>query len=83
MADGVAGEAARELATEIIGLLTRTGETVAAAESLRPHAERTLGAAEVYGEYLREQHRPAQPEPEWDWSIPHRWYDQARHPGSA
>ncbi len=34
MADGVAGEAARELATEIIGLLTRTGETVAAAESL-------------------------------------------------
>lgn len=43
----------------------------------------TLGAAEVYGEYLREQHRPAQPEPEWDWSIPHRWYDQARHPGSA
>ena len=34
MADGVAGSAARELATEIIGLLTRTGETVAAAESL-------------------------------------------------
>lgn len=34
MADGVAGEAARELATEIIGLMTRTGETVAAAESL-------------------------------------------------
>jgi nicotinamide-nucleotide amidase len=34
MADGVAGQAARELATEIIGLLTRTGETVAAAESL-------------------------------------------------
>jgi nicotinamide-nucleotide amidase len=34
MADGVAGPAARDLATEIIGLLTRTGETVAAAESL-------------------------------------------------
>jgi nicotinamide-nucleotide amidase len=34
MADGVAGQAARELATEIIGLLTRTGATVAAAESL-------------------------------------------------
>jgi nicotinamide-nucleotide amidase len=34
MADGIAGPAARELATEIIGLLTRTGETVAAAESL-------------------------------------------------
>ncbi|HEX7163937.1 MAG TPA: nicotinamide-nucleotide amidohydrolase family protein [Trebonia sp.] len=34
MADGVAGQAARELATEIIRLLTRTGETVAAAESL-------------------------------------------------
>jgi nicotinamide-nucleotide amidase len=34
MADGVAGAAARELATEIIGLLTRRGETVAAAESL-------------------------------------------------
>jgi nicotinamide-nucleotide amidase len=34
MADGVAGEAARELATEIIRLLMRTGETVAAAESL-------------------------------------------------
>src|SRR5882724_12438580 len=34
MADGVAGPAARELAVEIIRLLTRTGETVAAAESL-------------------------------------------------
>jgi len=34
MTDGVAGPAARELATEIIGLLTRAGETVAAAESL-------------------------------------------------
>jgi nicotinamide-nucleotide amidase len=34
MADGVAGAAARELAAEIIGLLTRRGETVAAAESL-------------------------------------------------
>jgi nicotinamide-nucleotide amidase len=34
MADGVAGQAAWELATEIIRLLTRTGETVAAAESL-------------------------------------------------
>jgi nicotinamide-nucleotide amidase len=34
MTDGVAGPAARELATEIIGLLTRSGETVAAAESL-------------------------------------------------
>jgi nicotinamide-nucleotide amidase len=31
---GVAGPAARELATEIIRLLTRRGETVAAAESL-------------------------------------------------
>src|ERR1700733_10782870 len=34
MTDGVAGPAARALATEIIGLLTRAGETVAAAESL-------------------------------------------------
>jgi nicotinamide-nucleotide amidase len=34
MADGVAGPAARELATEIIGLLTEAGQTVAAAESL-------------------------------------------------
>jgi nicotinamide-nucleotide amidase len=34
MADGVAGPAARELATEIIGLLTQGGRTVAAAESL-------------------------------------------------
>lgn len=34
MADGVAGEAARELATEIIGLLTQAGGTVATAESL-------------------------------------------------
>ena len=34
MTDGVAGPAARELATEIIRLLTRAGETVAAAESL-------------------------------------------------
>ena len=34
MADGVAGQAARELAAEIIELLTRAGETVAAAESL-------------------------------------------------
>ena len=34
MTDGVAGAAARELATEVIGLLTRAGETVAAAESL-------------------------------------------------
>jgi nicotinamide-nucleotide amidase len=34
MADGVAGPAARELATEIIQLLTRRAETVAAAESL-------------------------------------------------
>jgi nicotinamide-nucleotide amidase len=34
MADGVAGQAARELATEIIRLLTLSGETVAAAESL-------------------------------------------------
>jgi nicotinamide-nucleotide amidase len=34
MADGVAGQAARELATEIIRLLTRTSQTVAAAESL-------------------------------------------------
>jgi nicotinamide-nucleotide amidase len=34
MADGVAGPAARELAVEIIRLLTRRGETVAAAESL-------------------------------------------------
>jgi nicotinamide-nucleotide amidase len=34
MADGVAGPAARELAVEIIRLLTQTGETVAAAESL-------------------------------------------------
>ena len=41
----------------------------------------SLGAAEAYGEYLREHNKPA--EPEWDWSIPHRWYDQARHPGSA
>ncbi|HEY6495646.1 MAG TPA: nicotinamide-nucleotide amidohydrolase family protein [Trebonia sp.] len=34
MADGVAGETARELATEIIERLTRAGDTVAAAESL-------------------------------------------------
>jgi nicotinamide-nucleotide amidase len=34
MSDGVAGPAARELASEIIGLLTQTGQTVAAAESL-------------------------------------------------
>jgi nicotinamide-nucleotide amidase len=34
MADGVAGPGARELATEIIGLLTRAGRTVATAESL-------------------------------------------------
>lgn len=34
MADGVAGEAARELAVEIIELLTRAGGTVATAESL-------------------------------------------------
>jgi nicotinamide-nucleotide amidase len=33
-AGGVAGLAARELATEIIGLLTQAGQTVAAAESL-------------------------------------------------
>jgi nicotinamide-nucleotide amidase len=32
--DGVAGPGARELATEIIQLLTRAGQTVAAAESL-------------------------------------------------
>ena len=34
MADGVAGQAAQELATEIIRLLTRAGQTLAAAESL-------------------------------------------------
>lgn len=34
MGDGVAGPAVRELATEIIGLLTESGQTVAAAESL-------------------------------------------------
>jgi nicotinamide-nucleotide amidase len=34
MADGVAGPVARELATEVIRLLTLSGETVAAAESL-------------------------------------------------
>lgn len=34
MADGVAGPDARELATEILRLLTATGRTVAAAESL-------------------------------------------------
>ena len=34
MADGVAGPVARELATEVIRLLTQSGETVAAAESL-------------------------------------------------
>ncbi|TVZ06121.1 CinA family protein [Trebonia kvetii] len=34
MADGVAGPEARELAAEIIGLLTRSGQTVATAESL-------------------------------------------------
>ena len=34
MADGVAGPDARELATEIIRLLTSAGQTVAAAESL-------------------------------------------------
>jgi nicotinamide-nucleotide amidase len=34
MADGVAGETARELATEVIGLLTQAGRTLATAESL-------------------------------------------------
>lgn len=34
MADGVAGEAARELAAEIVRVLTRAGDTVATAESL-------------------------------------------------
>jgi nicotinamide-nucleotide amidase len=34
MADGVAGPGARELATEILRLLTASGQTVAAAESL-------------------------------------------------
>src|SRR5258708_21980260 len=34
MADGVAGPEARELAAEIIGLLTGSGQTVATAESL-------------------------------------------------
>ena len=34
MANGVAGSAARELATEIIGLLAEAGRTVATAESL-------------------------------------------------
>ncbi len=34
MADGVAGPAARELAAEVLGLLTQTGQTLAAAESL-------------------------------------------------
>jgi nicotinamide-nucleotide amidase len=34
MADGVAGPVARELATEIVQLLTETGQTLAAAESL-------------------------------------------------
>src|ERR1700748_2677274 len=34
MADGVAVRTPRELPTEIIGLLARTGKTVAAAESL-------------------------------------------------
>jgi nicotinamide-nucleotide amidase len=34
MADGVAGPEARELAAEIIGLLTKSGQTVATAESL-------------------------------------------------
>ena len=34
MADGVAGPGARELATEVIRLLTESGQTVAAAESL-------------------------------------------------
>lgn len=34
MAEGVAGAAARELAAEVIGMLTRAGQTVAAAESL-------------------------------------------------
>jgi nicotinamide-nucleotide amidase len=34
MADGVAGPAARELAAEILRLLTRDGQTVATAESL-------------------------------------------------
>jgi nicotinamide-nucleotide amidase len=34
MADGVAGETARELATEVIRLLTQAGRTVATAESL-------------------------------------------------
>jgi nicotinamide-nucleotide amidase len=34
MVDGVAGPAARELAGEVLGLLTQTGQTLATAESL-------------------------------------------------
>ena len=34
MVDGVAGPAARELAAEVLGLLTQAGQTVATAESL-------------------------------------------------
>ncbi|MGD0701902.1 MAG: nicotinamide-nucleotide amidohydrolase family protein [Trebonia sp.] len=34
MVDGVAGPAARELAAEVLGLLTQTGQTLATAESL-------------------------------------------------
>jgi nicotinamide-nucleotide amidase len=34
MVDGVAGPVARELAGEVLGLLTRTGQTLATAESL-------------------------------------------------
>jgi|GEM_PF-5804633 len=35
----------------------------------------SLGAAEVYGEYMRERQQPAEA---WDWSIPDRWYEEAR-----
>lgn len=45
----------------------------------------SLGAADVYGEYMRERRQP-EPEPVaefWDWSIPDRWYDQATGRGRA
>ncbi len=39
-----------------------------------------VGPAEAYSEYMRERH---QPEPEWDWSTPNRWYDEAWRRGSV
>lgn len=41
-----------------------------------------VGPADAYGEYVREWHQP-EPQPDWDWSIPRQWYDQARRRDTA